>query len=68
MSNSQYRLPDIVAQWPWPRMLNPHYQEAKAESAQWLRDFKALDAKAQRSFDLCDFCKYYSLLRHLSSS
>jgi len=61
MSTPQYRLPDIVAQWPWPRSLNQHYQEAKAESGQWLRDFKALDAKAQRSFDLCDFSLLSSL-------
>ena len=45
-------------------MLNPHYQEAKAESVNWLRDFEALDAKAQSVFDLCDFCTY-SLFRYL---
>ncbi|KAI0273275.1 terpenoid synthase [Russula aff. rugulosa BPL654] len=51
----QFRLPDLVAQWPWPRKLNQHYQEAKSESGKWLRDFEALDTKSQRSFDFCDF-------------
>jgi len=50
----QYRLPDVVAQWPWPRKLNQHYQQAKAESNRWLHDFEALDAKAQNVFDICD--------------
>jgi hypothetical protein len=63
----QFRLPDLLAQWPWPRKLNQHYQETKSESDKWLRDFEALDAKSQRSFDLCDFGKY-SLFRYLSSS
>ncbi|KAI9507316.1 terpenoid synthase [Russula earlei] len=55
MSSPQFCLPDPVAQWPWPRMLNAHYQAAKSESDNWLRDFEALDAKSQRAFDFCDF-------------
>ena len=51
----QFYLPDLVAQWPWPRVLNQHYAEAKPESDEWLRSFEALDAKSQRSFDRCDF-------------
>ena len=62
----QFRLPDLLAQWPWPRKLNQHYQEAKAESAEWLRGFEALDAKSQRSFDFCDFRKC-SFFRYRSS-
>ena len=57
-SPSQLRLPDLLAQWPWPRKLNQHYQEAKTESDKWLRGFEVLDAKSQRSFDLCDFRQY----------
>ena len=63
----QFRLPDLLAQWPWQRKLNQHYQEAKFESVKWLRDFEALDAKSQRSFDFCDFGKY-SFLRLPPSS
>jgi hypothetical protein len=51
----QFYLPDLVAQWPWPRVLNQHYAEAKPESDDWLRSFEALDAKSQRSFDRCNF-------------
>jgi hypothetical protein len=53
-----FRLPDLVAQWPWPRQLNRHYEEAKSESEKWLRAFEALDANSQRAFDFCDFRKY----------
>src|SRR5260221_6367307 len=55
---TQFRLPDPLAQWPWSRKLNPHYDEVKLESDAWLDSFEALDAKSQRSFDRCNFCKY----------
>ncbi|KAH9962043.1 terpenoid synthase [Russula compacta] len=54
-SHLKFYLPDLIAQWPWPRMLNQHYQEAKSESDTWLHGFEALDARSQRSFDYCDF-------------
>ena len=53
----QFYLPDPLAQWPWPRKLSEHYTEVKPESDEWLRSFEALDAKSQRSFDLCNFCE-----------
>ncbi|KAI9439678.1 terpenoid synthase [Lactarius indigo] len=51
----QFYLPDLFAQWPWPRLLNQNYEETKPESDEWLRGFEALDAKSQRSFDQCNF-------------
>ena len=63
----QFRLPDLLAQWPGQRKLNQHYQEAKFESVKWLRVLEILDAKSQISFDLCDFSKY-PFFRYLSSS
>jgi len=57
----QFYLPDLVAQWPWPRVLNQHYAEAKPESDEWLRSFEALDAKSQKSFDRCNFALLSSL-------
>ncbi|KAH9001765.1 isoprenoid synthase domain-containing protein [Lactarius akahatsu] len=57
----QFYLPDLAAQWPWPRLLNQHYEEAKPESVEWLRSFEALDAKSQRSFDRCNFALLSSL-------
>jgi len=57
----QFYLPDLVAQWPWPRVLNQHYAETKPKSNEWLRGFEALDAKSQRSFDRCDFALLSSL-------
>src|SRR6266571_6723691 len=59
MSNlPQFSLPDPLAQWPWPRKLNQHYAEVKPESDNWIHSFEALDPESQRSFDLCNFCKY----------
>ena len=66
-SPRQIRLPDLIGQWPWPRKLNQHYQEVKAESEEWLRGFEVLDAKLQRAFDICDCSQYYSFC-YLSGS
>jgi len=49
-----YYLPDLLSQWPWPRVLNPHYEECKRESEAWLRSFEALDPKSQNLFDRCN--------------
>jgi hypothetical protein len=46
-------------------MLNPHYLQAKPESDSWVCGFEALDAKSQRSFDLCSFREH--VLRPLLS-
>ncbi|KAF8268461.1 terpenoid synthase [Lactarius quietus] len=63
MSNLlQFSLPDPLAQWPWPRNLNQHYAEVKPESDKWIHSFEALDAKTQRSFDLCNFPLLGSLM------
>jgi Delta6-protoilludene synthase len=51
----QFSLPDPANQWPWPRMLNSHYQKIKPQSDSWIRGFEVLDAKSQKSFDLCNF-------------
>ena len=68
----QFCLPDPLAQWPWPRKLSEHYTEVKPESDEWLRSFQALDAKSQRSFDLCNFCDSpftpYSYLKVLTKA
>jgi hypothetical protein len=50
----QVHLPDVLAQWPWPRMLNQHYAEVKPASDAWLRGFGAFDVSSQKSFDSCN--------------
>ncbi|KAK0492607.1 terpenoid synthase [Armillaria luteobubalina] len=57
-----FRIPETTTSWPWPRKINPHYEEVKAESEAWFRSFEAFTPEAQRAFDLCD----YSLLASLS--
>ncbi|KAJ7459414.1 terpenoid synthase [Mycena galericulata] len=50
-----FRLPDTLAQWPYPRRLNPSYDEVKRESSRWLESFNAFGPKAQSAFNRCDF-------------
>ncbi|KAL1938253.1 hypothetical protein VTO73DRAFT_11897 [Trametes versicolor] len=49
------RLPDTLSQWPYPRRINPAYEEVSAESAAWLRSFHAFSNEAQVAFDKCKF-------------
>ncbi|KAI0267826.1 terpenoid synthase [Gloeopeniophorella convolvens] len=62
----QFHLPNPLAKWPWVRTLNPHYAEVKPESDAWTHGFGALDAKSQRSFDLCNFALLSALVYPLN--
>ncbi|KAI9443651.1 terpenoid synthase [Lactarius indigo] len=57
----QFRLPNLLAQWPWPRVLNEHYAEVKAQFDEWVHAFEALDTKSQKLFDRCNFALLASL-------
>ncbi|KAG2039759.1 isoprenoid synthase domain-containing protein [Suillus americanus] len=48
-------LPDTMVNWPWPRTINPHFEDVKAEVDASFRDFKALSPESQEAFDKCDF-------------
>ncbi|KAJ7753354.1 terpenoid synthase [Mycena maculata] len=56
MSEPQvYRLPDTLRNWPWKRIISPHYRQAQAESVAWLESFHPFTPVAQRAFNKCDF-------------
>ena len=54
MSATHFFLPDILADYPWPRHLNPHYDVVAPESSKWTESFQAFSPKAQKSFNRCD--------------
>lgn len=47
-------LPETMANWPWPRYINPHYEEVKAESDAWFKGFKPFTKQSQIAFDKGD--------------
>ena len=47
-------IPNLVARWPWPRRINPHYDAVKNESASWIAGFGAFSPEEQRAIDFCD--------------
>ena len=49
------RIPDPLRNWPWPRLVNPHYDECKRESDAWFQSFNAFSQKAQLAFVNCNF-------------
>lgn len=65
-----FYIPKTMANWPWQRAINPHYEEMKAESNAWLKTFKPFNEKSQIAFDKCDFGMYFVTLfaRHRSRS
>ena len=52
------RIPDILVNFPWPRNLSEHYDEAKAESSAWTGSFHPFNEKGLRGYNLCDFSTY----------
>ncbi|KAG0703654.1 terpenoid synthase [Suillus ampliporus] len=44
-------LPDTMINWPWPRAINPHFQDVKVEVDASFREFKALSPESQEAFD-----------------
>ncbi|KAK0421583.1 terpenoid synthase [Armillaria borealis] len=56
-----FRIPHTLTYWPWPRRINPHYEEVKAVSDAWFRSLKAFGPEAQRAFERGD-CSLLSSL------
>lgn len=60
-------LPDTLVSWPWPRTINPHYEDCKRESSAWAESFHAFGPKAQAAFNKCDFSRSRSSKQRISS-
>ncbi|KAF8970721.1 terpenoid synthase [Flammula alnicola] len=54
MSEEQYRIPDLLHDWPWTRRLSPYYTDAKRDSSGWVTSFHPFDRQGQSAFDACD--------------
>ncbi|KAK4107373.1 terpenoid synthase [Canariomyces notabilis] len=54
-------LPDTLRHWPWPRTINPHYEDCKRESEAWIESFRAFSPRAQRAYNRCNFSLLSSL-------
>ncbi|KAF7368135.1 Terpene cyclase [Mycena sanguinolenta] len=57
----EFVLPNSMANWPWPRRINPHFEAVKAECEVWFRSFNAFSPKAQKAFEKGDFCRLAAL-------
>ncbi|PPQ69928.1 hypothetical protein CVT26_013253 [Gymnopilus dilepis] len=51
----EFTLPDLLANFPWPRNLSEYYEECKAESSAWTEAFDPFDEEGLKGFNLCDF-------------
>ncbi|KAK4442054.1 terpenoid synthase [Podospora aff. communis PSN243] len=55
MAAVRVKIPNFMANWPFERQLNPHYEAAKAASQTWLHNFELFDGKPHDAFNRCDF-------------
>ena len=55
-------IPDMLANWPWQRRINPLYEEVTAEGNAWLRSLAPFNPKSQIAFEKCNFGLVASLL------
>ncbi|KAG2065292.1 terpenoid synthase [Suillus decipiens] len=58
---SMFYLPDTMVNWPWPRVVNSHFEDVKIEVDAAFRDFRALTPESQEAFDKCDFARLAAL-------
>ncbi|KAI5998083.1 terpenoid synthase [Pisolithus albus] len=49
-----------MANWPWPRRINPFFEEVKVEADEWFRSFNALSPESLKAFEKCDLGWYFS--------
>jgi hypothetical protein len=43
MSGTLATAPNFLKDWPWPRRLNTHYEQARADNFKWFASFGAFD-------------------------
>lgn len=46
-ANKTLYIPDTMSAWPWPRKINPLYEEVEAESIAWMESFKPYTRESQ---------------------
>jgi hypothetical protein len=51
----QYIIPDLLADWPWKRALNPALTEVKDDSNAWVKSLELFDQAQLQKFNACDF-------------
>ncbi|KAI1791069.1 isoprenoid synthase domain-containing protein [Ganoderma leucocontextum] len=55
-------IPDTMSAWPWPRKLNPLYEEVEAESIAWLTSFNPYNPESQQAHNKGDFGRLAALV------
>ena len=58
MSSQLYFIPDLLATWPWQRILNPALNEVKDDSNAWVTSLALFEQAQLRKFNACDFSTF----------
>nr|VWO96337.1 N/A [Ganoderma boninense] len=61
-SSKILHIPDTMSAWPWPRKLNPLYEEVDAESAAWTESFKPYTPESQTAHNKGDIGRLAALV------
>ena len=54
-SRFQYIIPDLLANWPWKRHINPALAEVKDDANAWVKSLGLFDQAQLQKFNACDF-------------
>ena len=60
-SQSQYLISDLLATWPWKRILDPKLAEVKDEANVWVQSMELFEPDQLKKFYACDFSTGYLL-------
>ena len=55
-------IPDTMSTWPWPRKINPLYEEVEAESIAWMESFKPYTPESQTAHNKGDVGRLAALV------
>ncbi|KAM5542450.1 hypothetical protein V8D89_003909 [Ganoderma adspersum] len=55
-------IPDTMSAWPWPRKINPLYEEVEAESIAWMESFKPYTPESQTAHNKGDVGRLAALV------
>ncbi|PPQ64046.1 hypothetical protein CVT24_008859 [Panaeolus cyanescens] len=53
--STQHYIPDLLVNWPWKRICNPHFTKVEGDSLQWIEDLKLFEPKQLQKYKSCKF-------------
>jgi len=56
--SSQYFIPDLLVNWPWPRIQNASLNEVQTEAVAWVKSLDLFEPRQYQKFEACNFSAF----------